>query len=72
MEQRNSLCVTVNGQERQVVAGMTVEALLHEMQVDPGRVVVERNLVILPSAEFARVPLLDGDSIEVIHFVGGG
>jgi len=34
--------------------------------------VVERNLRIVPRHEIEREPVADGDTIEIIRFVGGG
>jgi len=43
------------------------------LSLDPRAVVVEHNGTILRDrASFANVPLHDGDSLEILHFVGGG
>jgi thiamine biosynthesis protein ThiS len=36
------------------------------------RVAVERNLEIVPRAMLGEVTVADGDSYEIVHFVGGG
>jgi len=45
---------------------------LQSVNIDPGAVVVERNLKIVARMEFEHEPVNEGDSIEIIHFVGGG
>jgi len=50
----------------------TILALLNAMKIDPDRVAVERNLNIVPRSEYASSPLNSEDSIEIVHFVGGG
>jgi len=39
---------------------------------DAQRVVVERNGSILPRELFSQTVLCQGDSLEIVHFVGGG
>jgi thiamine biosynthesis protein ThiS len=64
--------VQLNGKERQVAVGLTVEALLESLELKPGMVVVELNREILERGSFGDVGVSDGDSIELVHFVGGG
>ncbi|MBQ8078369.1 MAG: sulfur carrier protein ThiS [Oscillospiraceae bacterium] len=52
--------------------GMTVSALLAQEQYDEKRVVVECNLEIVPKAQYAETILHDGDTVEIVSFVGGG
>lgn len=64
--------VKVNGEERQIQAGMTVRALIELLRLTEGPVAVEQNGEVIPRAEHAKTPLNDGDEIEIVHFVGGG
>ena len=64
--------VTLNGEGRQVEEGLTVEALVRALGLDPGRVVVERNLEIVPRPRYPQVPVGDGDRLEIVQIVGGG
>ncbi|EGC01143.1 MULTISPECIES: sulfur carrier protein ThiS [Ruminococcus] len=52
--------------------GKTVTELLAENGYDPKRVAVELNLDILPKSQYDSTVLKDGDSVEVVSFVGGG
>ncbi|RHR25103.1 sulfur carrier protein ThiS [Clostridium sp. AF19-22AC] len=62
----------VNGKDRMFTAGKTVMDLLREMKYPAERVAVERNGDIVPKRCFSEVCLEDGDTIEVVSFVGGG
>ena len=62
----------INGEEREVVGGLSLTALLESLQIRPGRVVVERNRDIVPRDWFGRTTLAEGDVLEIVHFVGGG
>ncbi len=61
----------VNGKEY-VTENDTLTELLREMDVLPGRVAVEVNLTIVKRDTFDIFRLKDGDSIEIVNFVGGG
>ncbi len=64
--------ITVNGTDREVADGLTVEALLEQLGVNPATVVVERNRDILPRDQFGSAALAEGDSLELVRLVGGG
>ena len=52
--------------------GTTVLDYLTSHGYDPKRVAVERNCEIVPKATYPQVILQDGDTVEVVSFVGGG
>lgn len=67
------MTITLNGDRYEVPAATTtVSELLHRLNIDPHRVAVERNLVVLKRAAFDTTPIAEGDQIEVVNFVGGG
>lgn len=63
--------VIINGEVREI-CGQSMLQLLESLSIDPRKVAVEHNLEILPKVEYADTILADGDSIEIVHFVGGG
>ena len=62
----------VNGESRTVTSGLTVRGLLESLDLASGTIVVERNLEILDRAKYDEVVLIEGDKLELVHFVGGG
>ncbi|NJD09106.1 MAG: sulfur carrier protein ThiS [Gemmatimonadetes bacterium] len=64
--------VTVNGDVRELEAGLSVTQLLESLGLQPRLVVVERNREILDRARYDGTPVEAGDSFELVHFVGGG
>ena len=64
--------VKINGENREVDDGLTLTALLESLQIRPGRVVVERNRDIVPRDSYNATLINDGDTLEIVHFVGGG
>jgi thiamine biosynthesis protein ThiS len=65
------ISITLNGEPRRVAVG-SIAALVASIGLDPAKVAVERNLEIVPRSTLADVALADGDSLEIVHFVGGG
>lgn len=62
----------VNGRKRWVREGTTITGLLEQLDFEPALVVVERNREIVERKSYERTTLADGDSLELVHFVGGG
>ena len=69
-ERRNRM-VKINGEEKEI-AGKNLLEFLKETGFEPERVVVERNLMIIPKDKLGNVTIQDEDVIEVLRFVGGG
>jgi thiamine biosynthesis protein ThiS len=71
----NSECVIVievNGERREVPGGLTVLGLLEQLGVDPARVAVELDRLIVRKAAWPDTPVREGARVEVVQFVGGG
>jgi len=66
------LRITLNGDTHEVVKPLTVAELLAQLDIDPRRVAVEHNLVVLKRGSFDATMVQDGDAIEIVNFVGGG
>ncbi|MDH3206601.1 MAG: sulfur carrier protein ThiS [Gemmatimonadota bacterium] len=72
MKATETIRIRLNGKERDLEVGHTVTTLLESLELHPGMVVVELNRDILVRERYAEVPVSDGDSLELVHFVGGG
>lgn len=64
--------ITLNGGQRPLANLTMVSDLIAELKLDPRKVAIERNLEIVPRSEYATTPIMDGDAIEVVGFIGGG
>jgi len=64
--------VTLNGEAHELADGVTVGDLIRDLGLGGRRLAVEVNLEILPRDNYSAHVLQDGDSIEVVHFIGGG
>lgn len=72
MTRTATIAVTVNGEQRDMPAGLTLTGLLTHLELDPRKVAVERNLEIAPRSAYGDIAIADGDRLEIVQFVGGG
>lgn len=63
--------VRVNG-ERKDIVGQTVADYLNAVGYDRARIAVECNGAIVKQSEYDSAVLADGDTVEIVRFVGGG
>ena len=67
----DTINITLNGESRKVAQG-SIADLVRSIELDPAKVAVERNLVIVPRSALGETMLAEGDALEIVHFVGGG
>ncbi len=63
--------VKING-EFFDAAEMTISEYLEQSNFDCSRIAIELNEEFIPKAKFTETVLNDGDSLEIVSFVGGG
>lgn len=63
--------VRINGNDV-ASAGQNLQAFLEKEGYRCDRIAIELNGTIVPRRTYADVILHDGDSMEIVHFVGGG
>jgi thiamine biosynthesis protein ThiS len=66
------LFITLNGDRFELHEPVTVTGLLAQLAIDPRRVAVEHNFVVIRRAAFDTTIVREGDQIEIVNFVGGG
>jgi thiamine biosynthesis protein ThiS len=66
------MTITLNGERYEIDAPMTVTGLLRHLEVDPRRVAVEHNVVVVKRTAFDDTVVREGDQVEIVNFVGGG
>lgn len=66
--------ITVNGETRTVDGGMNLTRLLELFDIGGERnLAIEHNGEFLdPEEEWDNVVIGEGDTLEIVHFVGGG
>lgn len=64
--------ILLNGKEEEFPKPLTIAELLCAKNWQPERIVVELNKEIVGKEWFAKSILKQGDSVEILKFVGGG
>ena len=72
MSQTTTVRVRLNGKDRDIDSGHSVRTLIESLELNPLLVVVEFNKEILARDSYGEQTVRDGDTIELVHFVGGG
>lgn len=67
-----TISITVNEQSYQLEPATTINGLLKMLDMPKDKIAVERNRMIVAKSSYATEELLEGDQIEIVHFVGGG
>jgi thiamine biosynthesis protein ThiS len=66
------LTIILNGERYELDEPISVAGLLAKLEIDPRRVAIEHNLEIIKRHTFPEVVIGEGDTLEIVNFVGGG
>ena len=66
------MTIRLNGEDYELAEPVTVDALLDRLDIDPRRVAVEHNMVVVRRARYDSTVVQGGDQVEIVNFVGGG
>ena len=66
------MVITLNGERVELEQPLSVVDLLARLDIDPRRVAIEHNLTIIRRQTFPEVIVKEGDTVEIVNFVGGG
>jgi thiamine biosynthesis protein ThiS len=65
--------LTVNGDEREFdQCTMSVEELLDKLDIEAEYLAVQVNEEVVKRGTFAEIVLRDGDTVQIVQFMGGG
>ncbi len=62
----------INGETIENLKAATVGELLDALRIERGKVAVEVNMSVIKKQDYAHFLLSDGDTVEIVNFVGGG
>lgn len=62
----------VNGETITLSKSVSLMKFLENSGYKTGRIAVERNGNIVPKQSYDSVMLTEADTLEIVHFVGGG
>jgi thiamine biosynthesis protein ThiS len=66
------LTIRLNGEPYEIAAPLTISGLLATLDIDPRRVAVEHNLVVIKRDRYDATVVDNGDEVEIVNLVGGG
>jgi thiamine biosynthesis protein ThiS len=64
--------IEVNGESREVPAGLDLRSLIEHLSLPQQRVAVEMNRRVVRKTDWPNTFVEEGARIEIVHFVGGG
>lgn len=64
--------ITLNGEPYELTSDATMQSLVESLQLDVRKIAIEQNQHIIQQGTYATTALNDGDTIEIINFIGGG
>ena len=72
MNFKNKIKIKVNGKKILLNENRSVEKLVKKLKLPLNKVAIELNKKILDKKKLNKVKLKNKDSIEIVHFIGGG
>ena len=66
------MLLNINGQEKEICSSTNLEELLRELGIFSPHCAVALNQEVVPSSKRNQTKIREGDSVEIVHAVGGG
>ena len=64
--------ININGKEKEFNGDSSLNQIIHETCCNSNRVIAELNGAIIKQPLWEKISLKDGDTLELVNFVGGG
>jgi thiamine biosynthesis protein ThiS len=72
MKIKNKIKIKINGKKVVFNENDTIETLIKKHKIPLNKVAIELNKKILDKKKLNKIKLKNKDSIEIVHFIGGG
>ena len=72
MKKKNKIKIKVNGKYMIIKQKTSVQDLIKALKIPVGKIAIEMNKEILDKKKLKNKMLKNKDSIEIVHFIGGG
>lgn len=66
------ITVVLNGECTEVPEKLSLQEFVEYLKLPAERIAIEHNRNIIRRKEWSRASINEGDTIEIVHFVGGG
>lgn len=67
-----SIRILLNGETRDIPAGFSAFDLISSLDLTDKRLALEVNREIVPRSQYQQTALHAGDTVEIVHAIGGG
>ena len=64
--------LTINGKNHKVLRRLTLEDLIHELNIEAPNFAMALNQQVIPKSKYATTSIQENDVVEIVHAVGGG
>jgi len=72
-EKWTTVHLIINGKDHdELPDGLTVAGLIAHLELPERKIAVERNREVVPKSQYDTTQLSNHDTLEIIHFIGGG
>jgi len=72
MKNKNKIKIKVNGKNLLIYKNSNVYSLVKKLDISLNKIAIELNKKIIDKRELKNITLNDKDSLEIVHFIGGG
>ena len=72
MKIKNKIKIIVNGKQMQVIPKFSLRSLVVKLKIPLNKIAIELNKKILDKKKLNKIKLKNKDSVEIVHFIGGG
>ena len=72
MKKIKKIKIKLNGKVKFIDEKSKIEILIKKYRIHIKKVAIELNREILDKKKLGRIKLKNNDSIEIVHFIGGG
>ena len=72
MKKIKKIKINLNGKSISVPSDTTISKLVKKFKAQPNKIAIELNRKIIKKKNIKKIYLKNKDSLEIVHFIGGG
>ena len=72
MKKIKKIKINLNGKQLSLYNGSTVYNVIKRIKAQPKKIAIELNKQIINKKNIDKIVLKNKDSLEIVHFIGGG
>ncbi len=72
MKKIKKIKINLNGKQLSLYSGSTVYNVIKRIKAQPKKIAIELNKQIINKKNIDKIVLKNKDSLEIVHFIGGG